>query len=620
MANRLRVATVHSILTLRDRGWSHRRIARELGVHRETVARYLRLVAEGFQATTPDSDIEKSKPAKPAHGSDDVQPVPGLANDGDAKPANPPTGSGPLSRCEPFREIIIAALEQGLSYQRIWQDLRHERGFAGGYDSVKRFARRLKRTHVLPFRRMESAPGEQAQVDFGKGAPILTPEGKRRRPHAFRMVLSFSRKAYSEVVYRQTTEAFIRCLENAFWHFGGVPRTLVVDNLKAAVLQPDWYDPELNPKIEAFAAHYGTVILPTKPRTPRHKGKIERQVGYLQDNGLKGKSFGSLTEQNAYLLDWERRVADTRIHGTIKKQVGPLFQEVERSALLPLPPMRFPSFQEAQRIVSRDAHVEVDKAYYSVPPEYLGKTTWVRWDGHLVRVFDERMKPIAVHVRDEPGRFRTQPEHIAPQKVSGVEFGAARLLRDVRAIGPHTLRWAESMLGVRGIQGVRVLMGLLNLSRRHASMGIEEACRIAHTHGAYRLRTLRQLIRRTAPPQERFEFLEEHPVIRNLKEYAVLVEDAFQNAWEHDRLEQAAREQRRQDRLRENHGPKVLPQTPSPSFIPLRWKGRQDERRLTNVTQEVASVGNDPIPGGPTPGGGGAWTHPCRVLGVGGPG
>ncbi len=121
-------------------------------------------------------------------------------------------------------------------------------------------------------------PGVEGQVDFGRGAPIELPDGKRRRPHLFRIVLSHSRKAYSEVVYRQTTEEFIRCIENAFGAFGGAPRTLVMDNLRAAVSHADWYDPELNPKVQAFAEHYGLVILPTRPRTPRHKGKVERGI------------------------------------------------------------------------------------------------------------------------------------------------------------------------------------------------------------------------------------------------------------------------------------------------------------------------------------------------------
>jgi len=193
---------------------------------------------------------------------------------------SPPTGySGPSSRCEPFREIIVEGLDRGLSVQRIWQDLRTEHGFEGGYDSVKRFVRRLRDSTPLPFRRMECDPGAEAQVDFGTGAPVTQPNGKRKRPHLFRIVLSHSRKAYSEVVYRQTTEAFIRCLENSFCHFGGVPKMLVVDNLKAAVIKADWFDPDLNPKIQAFAEHYGTVVLPTKEASTNKVRFSSKKVG-----------------------------------------------------------------------------------------------------------------------------------------------------------------------------------------------------------------------------------------------------------------------------------------------------------------------------------------------------
>ena len=275
---------------------------------------------------------------------------------------------------------------------------------------------------------MECGPGEEAQVDFGTGAPLVGPDGKRRRTHVFRIVLSHSRKAYSEAVLRQTTEDFIRCLENAFWHWGGVPKVLVIDNLKAAVSEADWFDPELNPKVRSFCQHYGVTILPTQPRTPRHKGKIESSVGYVKKNALKGRTFVGLEEENAFLLDWEAAVADTRVHGTTRQQVGKVFGAVERAALQPLPAGRFPCFQEGERMVHRDGHVEVARAYYSVPPEYLSRRVWVRWDGHLVRIFNERMEPIATHVQREAGRFSTQRAHIAAEKISNVERGAAWLL------------------------------------------------------------------------------------------------------------------------------------------------------------------------------------------------
>jgi len=111
-------------------------------------------------------------------------------------------------------------------------------------------------------------------------------------------------------------------MENAFWSFSGVPRTIVIDNLKAAVTKADWFDPELNPKIQAFCEHYGTVILPARPYTPRHNGKVERGIRYMRNNALKGRIFGSLNQENRRLDEWEANVADTRIHGTTRKQVG----------------------------------------------------------------------------------------------------------------------------------------------------------------------------------------------------------------------------------------------------------------------------------------------------------
>jgi transposase len=318
--------------------------------------------------------VPASKPAIPPIGSaSPSDPNPAIPPTGSraasgAKPANVPAGSraGRTSQCAPLAAVIEHSLLAGLSAQRIYQDLVAGHAFTGGYDAVKRFVRQLAHRTDLPFRRMECAPGQELQVDFGQGAWVLV-DGQRRRPHLFRAVLSHSRKGYSEVVWRQTSESFIRCLENAFRHFGGVPATVVPDNLKAGVIQADWYDPEINPKLEEFARHYGTVILPTKPVMPRHKGKVESGVKYAQNNAVKGRSFESLTAQNTHLSDWEKNVADTRIHGTIRQQVGKFFEAVERPALHPLPASLFPVFEEALRSVHRDGYVEFKKAYYSGP-------------------------------------------------------------------------------------------------------------------------------------------------------------------------------------------------------------------------------------------------------------
>ncbi len=533
MANLLKMAVSETIRTLHRRGWSQRRIADELGIHRETVARHLRQADPPSKpANAPPGATTSGGAAKPANappGSEGDSGASALTGASPGAPTGPPPrGSGRASGCEPWRDVIRAQCDRGLTAQRIYQDLVADHGFLGTYYCVRRFVRQLEEAHELPFRRIECEPGDEAQIDFGAGAPVVGPDGKRRKTHVLRVVLSHSRKGYSEAVYRQTTDDFLRCLEDAFRLFGGVPRRLILDNLKAAVKKADWFDPEINPKVRSFGEYYGTVFMPTRPYTPRHKGKVERGVDYVQENALRGRSFPSLEEQNRFLRDWEEAVADTRVHGTTRRHVGKHFADVERAALLPLPADPFPSFREARRKVHRDGHVEVEHAYYSVPPEYLARRVWVRWDARMVRVFNDRMEPVAVHVRHEPGRFSTQSVHIAPEKVSGVERGAAWHLERVRRIGPHSACWALAVVEARGVEAVRVLIGLSSLAGRHPAAAIERACTIAAGYGAYHLRTVRALIERDAPKQEAMSFTSEHPMIRPLSDYGRFVHDASQ--------------------------------------------------------------------------------------------
>jgi transposase len=551
MANALKMAIVQSIQQLHAAGWSQRRIARELEIDRGTVARYLRPPPPDPNAAIPPAGFLPSGGSNAATFSPLPAPGPGTpalsdtadcatapnaailpaGSEGEIRgPFTPSSSRSSLGRptqCEPFRATILAKLGQRLSAQRIWQDLVAEHGFPGSYDSVKRFVRKLGAATPLPFRRMECGPGEEAQVDFGTGAPVIDADGKRRKTYVFRIVLSHSRKGYSEPTFTQTTDDFLGALENAFAHFGGVPKTLVIDNLKAAVAHPDWFDPVLTPKIQSFCQHYGTVILPTRPRMPRHKGKVEAGVKYVQSNGLKGRKFASLQQQQQHLTHWERTVADTRIHGTTKQQVLKVFEEVERPALRVLPQERFANFREAKRKVNRDGHVEVAKAYYSVPPEYLGREVWARWDARLVRIFNSRWEQIAVHVRHEQGRFSTHGQHVAKEKISGLERGAGYLLDKVSALGEQTHKWAEAMLTARGIEGTRVLQGLLALAKKHTSQTLEKACETALSHGCFRLRTIRQLLQRETAKQEPLAFLDEHPLIRPLDDYAAIVARAI---------------------------------------------------------------------------------------------
>jgi transposase len=524
--NELELSLQISIAVLKKSHWSQRAIARELGIDRGTVRKYFASEAKSAGEATAGSD-----PAKPAIS------IPGSGTEPEANPAIPTAGvlapgpsAGRKSLCEGWATQIEAALGAGLSAQRIYQDLVTEHQFVGSYQSVKRFVHRLAATRPLPFRRMECAAGQEVQVDFGQGAWVLL-EGKRKRPHLFRMVLSHSRKGYSEVVWQQTTENFIRCLENAFRSFGGVTQTTVIDNLRAAVTRADWFDPELNPKVRSFAEHYGTVILPTKPYTPRHKGKIEAGIKYAQNNALKGRTFESLSEQNQFLLEWESGVADTRIHGTTRQQVAHIFITAEKPRLLPLPRMVFPVFSEAPRMVHLDGHVEVAKTYYSVPPEYVGRKVWARWETRLVRIFNQRMEPIALHAREQPGRFSTDPIHIHSRKRAAIENGVDWLLDQARLLGKHSGTWAEAMLKNRGPQGIRVLQGFLQLSAKHAPVNVEAASELALAHGVWHLHEIKNLLHQPSS-QNQFEFAQEHPLIRDLSHYQALMPDCFASSTE----------------------------------------------------------------------------------------
>jgi len=330
MANYLRSSMQETIKTLHEKKWSNRRIARELRINRRTVTRYLAGTMSKCTISTAGSGADNQWLA-------------------DSKCAISTAGSsGRKSLCSDYHGYIESRLKLDLSAQRIYQDLILEHGFEGSYESVKRYVRKLTELRELPFRRMEQPPGQEVQVDYGTGGWVYDRHGKRQKTHLFRIVLSCSRKAYSEVSYTQSTESFIRAIENAFRYFGGVPDTVVIDNLKAGVIHPCVYDPELNPKLREFAAHYGTCIMPTKIATPRHKGKVESAVKYAQDNALKGRRFSSLQEQNEFLLHWEERIADTRIHGTVRRQVNRMFEE-EKPHLRPLPEMLFPAFEESKR-------------------------------------------------------------------------------------------------------------------------------------------------------------------------------------------------------------------------------------------------------------------------------
>src|SRR5207245_2450916 len=261
-----------------------------------------------------------------------------------------------------------------------------------------------------------TGPGEEGQVDYGEGPMVRHPgTGKYRRTRLFVFTLGFSRKSVRLLTFASSAQRWAALHEETFRRLGGTVDVVVLDHLKEGVLTPDVYDPTLNPLYRDVLAHYGVGALPCRVGAPDRKGKVESAIGHTQSTPLKGLRFASLEEAQAYLDRWEARWADTRIHGTTKRQVAAMFTE-EQPHLRPLPLEPFRYYHYGTRTVHLDGCVEVAGAYYAPPPGWLGRAVAVQWDDRHVRLLDPTTGALlrehrrqargrhAIHSDDQPPR------------------------------------------------------------------------------------------------------------------------------------------------------------------------------------------------------------------------
>ena len=267
-------------------GESNRQISRRTGLNRRTVAKYRKWASEKglLENTLPKLEVVD----KLLKEADVIVP---------AKVA--------VSKAEPYRELIEKFREYGCTAQVVFERLRDNHDFQGSYSSISRFIKRLENKEPDAFIRMETAPGKQAQVDFGYAGKMFNPvEKKIQRAWGFVMTLSCSRHQFGKFVFDQKVETWLSLHREAFEFFGGVPGEIVLDNLKAAIVKAVLYEPHVHRTYLELAEHYGFLISPCKVRTPRHKGKVEAGVKYLKNNFLPGRTFIDIDEANEKLLLW----------------------------------------------------------------------------------------------------------------------------------------------------------------------------------------------------------------------------------------------------------------------------------------------------------------------------
>src|SRR5690349_8066412 len=527
MSNVLSDDKRQQIIALGQLGWSLRRIEQATGVRRETASSYLK--AAGLQVRAP--GWGRAKPA--IEMTTDSEPLTaGKVGDNRPKVAKPAiqvttdfggtkqqSATQTLSNCEPYREFIQESLGRGRNATAIWQDLVTDYGFTHSYQSVKRFVNKLCPPELKPARAVIiTEPGEEAQVDYGTGPWVRDPQsGKYRRTRLFVMTLGYSRKCVRLLSFRSSSRIWADLHEKAFRRLGGSVRVVVLDNLREGVLKPDIHDPTLNPLYRDVLAHYGAVALPCRVKDPDRKGKVEAGVGHAQKTPLKGQRFESLAAAQAYLDRWEERWADTRIHGTTKRQVATMFAE-EKPFLLPLPVEPFRYYQYGERVVHLDGCVEVEAAYYSAPPGWIGRVVRVQWDELFVRLLNPKTSQLLrEHVRQKRGWYRIKPEDHSKR----TPLRTSQLLWRAGRAGAHIGALCDTIHRQQGEVGIRRILGVLSLAKKYGAAATDEACAAALEMGVQEYRFVRRYLERC--PQAPLSLQQVDPLIRELVQYRDLI-------------------------------------------------------------------------------------------------
>jgi len=393
---------------------------------------------------------------------------------------------------DPYKEKVIKMLEEGLSGVRIYEELL-KGGYPGSYPTVRRYIAKIKASENI-FIRINTPPGEEAQVDFGYVGITTDDSGKKRKTWVFSMRLSYSRYDYYQKVYDQKVETFIACHINAFEFFGGVPEVVKIDNIKAAILEANFYEPVYQKMYKHFADYYGFSPLPCRIYRANDKGKVESGIKYVKNNFFKGRSFTSGTELDRKLREWMDK-ANRRIHGTIRKVPLEVFREKEKDKLKNLPDKRFALPKVGTRKVYHDCHIYVDYNYYSVPYQYIGQEVDIELTDNILRISKDEID-IAVHpVAAGKGNFSTIESHYPKHKrMTDSEY--QEIYRSKMAqIGSYAEKMFYRIVKDRPNHWGRTVKGILSLKGRYPKSIIEAACRRAYYFGAASYQIVKRICR-----------------------------------------------------------------------------------------------------------------------------
>ena len=417
-----------------------------------------------------------------------------------------PEGGRPkheTSSLEKWRPQIETLFGKGLGPKAIYDRLRlQESEFDGSYASMKRMCRALR--HANPVRaqdvaiRVDTLPGDVAQIDFGYVGRLMCPETHvPRRAWVFVMVLGYSRHMFARVVFDQKSATWLHLHREAFEYFGGAPQTLVPDNLKSAVVRAAFsVDDEiaLHRSYRELARHYGCKIDPTPPYAPQKKGKVESAVKYVKHNVLAARDGESIDDVNRALAQWLEMIAGQRVHGTTRRRPLEVFESKEQPVLHPLPTRPFEMVVWKDAKVHTDAHVSFDGRLYSVPWRWMGKRVWVCATSTSVAIFANDSR-IATHSRNGKGRCSTDethlPEHRRDLRHRSRGFWEERAAR----IGPDTAGLVREIFDSDDVLSeLRTVQAIVTHLETFPVQRAEAAARRASFYGTFTYRGVKNIL------------------------------------------------------------------------------------------------------------------------------
>jgi hypothetical protein len=364
-----------------------------------------------------------------------------------------------------------------------------------GYTTVRDYVNKLRASAPKAYMVLHSLPGEEAQVDFGY-IGIITVDGKQKKAWVFAMSLSYSRYMYAEITLDQCVRTFIMCHVHAFRYFGGVPQTVKVDNLKAAIIEADFYEPMVQRTYADFANHYGFLPNPCRIKTPTDKGKIESNIKYIKDNCFKGREFPDIISAQDFLKKWLARTANRRLHGTTAKVPADVFLKTEVAKLLPLPVCEFVFSNSKTATVWSDCHISYGHNYYSAPYSLIGCDVTAIEVNNLLKIYHEG-KEVALHTLavGMKGEHITDRRHYPSNKNITQEEILLKYQSQMTGIGPHAAEFLslyEEAAAFR-TNHVRSIGGILALRKKYSNEEIDAACGRAVHYGNLSYRAVKKI-------------------------------------------------------------------------------------------------------------------------------